>query len=406
MLARCCHLDRGVIYLLAWYVPDVLVRHKVDTSVESAWISAVATLLGVGATAAVAIFAFWYARLTNQATIDAAHANLKDQREQLDKTFAEQREQLNKTLAAQREQLDSTLAEQRTRTLNERFAAAAGQLGSDKPAAVRLAGVYAIAGLADDWEENRQTCVDVLCGYLRMPYEPDPGGGAAAEKQLDFRAGREVRHTAIRVITAHLKDDAAVSWRGLNFDFTGAAFDGGDFARAEFSGGRVSFDGAVFSGGEVSFSRAVFSAGEVSFTVARFSDGTVSFTKAEFTGGRVSFYGAEFSGDLVSFSSARFSGGEVSFEYARFSGGMVSFGDAEFTGGRVSFGRAGFSGGTVFFTGARFSAGEVSFTGAVFSGGEVYFDRADDWSVPPAFPWTGVPPQGVKLSKKEDQAQA
>ena len=70
-----------------------------------------------------------------------------------------------KALEEQRKQLDRTLAEQRTRTLNERFATAAGQLGSDKPPAVRLAGVYAMAGLADDWEENRQTCVDVLCGY-------------------------------------------------------------------------------------------------------------------------------------------------------------------------------------------------------------------------------------------------
>ena len=78
-------------------------------------------------------------------------------------------------LKEQGERLDRTLDEQRERTLNERFATAAGQLGSDKPPEVRLAGVYAMAGLADDWPENRQTCVDVLCGYLRMPYEPDPG---------------------------------------------------------------------------------------------------------------------------------------------------------------------------------------------------------------------------------------
>ena len=32
-----------------------------------------------------------------------------------------------------------------------------------------------MAGLADDWPENRQTCVDVLCAYLRLPYDPDPG---------------------------------------------------------------------------------------------------------------------------------------------------------------------------------------------------------------------------------------
>src|SRR5215472_4143271 len=140
------------------------------------------------------------------------------------KALDEQREQLNKTLAEQREQLKQTLAEQRTRTLNERFATAAGQLGSDKPPAVRLAGVYAMAGLADDWPENRQTCVDVLCAYLRMPYEPDPGQDAPAPEQLAFRASREVRHTVIRVTSAHLKADTAVPWSGLSLDFTGVVF--------------------------------------------------------------------------------------------------------------------------------------------------------------------------------------
>ena len=121
------------------------------------------------------------------------------------KALEEQRKQLDRTLGT-REQLDRTLAEQRTRTLNERFATAAEQLGGDKPPAVRLAGVYAMAGLADDWPENRQTCVDVLCAYLRMPYGPDPGDEAPGPERLAFRASREVRHTVIRVITAHLKD--------------------------------------------------------------------------------------------------------------------------------------------------------------------------------------------------------
>ena len=133
-------------------------------------------------------------------------ATSRDTEKTLDRTLAEQREQLDRTLAEQSRQLDRTLAEQRTRTLNERFATAAEQLGSDKPPAVRLAGVYAMAGLADDWEENRQTCVDVLCAYLRMPYEPDPGDEAPEPERLAFRASREVRHTVIRVITAHLRD--------------------------------------------------------------------------------------------------------------------------------------------------------------------------------------------------------
>jgi hypothetical protein len=62
------------------------------------------------------------------------------------------------------------------------------------PAAVRLAAVYAMAGLADDWEENRQTCVDVLCAYLRMPYPPDPGKDASEEDRIASQASREVRH--------------------------------------------------------------------------------------------------------------------------------------------------------------------------------------------------------------------
>src|SRR5215471_1463356 len=130
-------------------------------------------------------------------------------------------EQLDKTLQAQREQLDRTLAEQRTRTLNERFDTVAEHLGSDKPPAVRVAGVYAMAGLADDWPEHRQMCVEVLCAYLRMPYEPEPGGDAPVEKRLAFQASREVRHTVIRVIAAHLNGTAPVSWCGLNFDFRG-----------------------------------------------------------------------------------------------------------------------------------------------------------------------------------------
>ena len=121
---------------------------------------------------------------------------------------------------------------------------AASQLGSDKPPTVRLAGVYAMAGLADEWEANQQTCINVLCGYLRMPYEPDPGEEAPEAARLAFRASREVRHTLIRVITAHLKVGTGF-WRGLDFDFTGVVFDGGDFSGAEFSGGQ-SFPTARF----------------------------------------------------------------------------------------------------------------------------------------------------------------
>ena len=107
--------------------------------------------------------------------------------------------------------------------------------------------------------------------------------------RLAFRANREVRHTVIRVITAHLRDGAAVSWQGLNFDFTGVVFDGGDFRDARFSGGTVSFADAEFSGGKVHFDGAKFSGGEVDFAGAKFSGGRVRFGGAKFSGGTVSF---------------------------------------------------------------------------------------------------------------------
>jgi hypothetical protein len=68
-----------------------------------------------------------------------------------------------------------------------------------------------MAGLADDWQDHRQMCVDVLCAYLRMPYEPGPGDDAPVEKRLVLQASREVRHTVIRVITAPLNGTASVS---------------------------------------------------------------------------------------------------------------------------------------------------------------------------------------------------
>jgi uncharacterized protein YjbI with pentapeptide repeats len=349
----------------------------------------------------------------------------------------------------------STFQATEIRVLNERFLAITAQLGDDQ-ASVRLAGVHAMAGLADDWVENRQTCVDVLCACLRMPYEPDPGPGAPASDLLAFRANREVRHTIIRVVTLHLRPEALTSWGGLNLDFTGVQFDGGDFTDAQFSGGTVRFSGAQFSGGMVDFTGAQFSGGMVDFTGAkisggtlgfahaRFSDGTVRFDYAQFSGRSVRFHGAKFSGGTVRFTGAQFSrnmvrfdntqfcgasvdftgvkilGGSLRFGDAQFSGGTVDFtgmkifggsvrfGGAQFSGGTVCFGRAQLSGGTVYlsakfsagavtFPGAKFSGASVRFHGARFSGGAVDLSSPNDWSHPPTFDFTGNPPSGLEL---------
>jgi hypothetical protein len=129
-----------------------------------------------------------------------------------------------------------------------RFGAVTQQLGHEV-AAVRLAGVVALAQLADEFEINRQMCIDGLCAYIRMPYDPKASSIKEGEK--------EVRLSIISEIVKRLQKDASPSWSEFNFDFSGATFDGGNFSGAQFSGGEVNFYEAQFSGGVVNFSEII-----------------------------------------------------------------------------------------------------------------------------------------------------
>jgi uncharacterized protein YjbI with pentapeptide repeats len=291
-------------------------------------------------------------------------------------------------------------AREDTKLFNERFTKASDQLGSDQ-AAVRLAGVYAMAGLADDWAAGRQTCIEVLCAYLRMPYTPPaddtaapvatlaqrvlrraaPVPGDDADVQAERRQEREVRNTVLDVIGEHLRPAGQGSrprWQGHRFNFRGAVIDGGDLSRITTSGDtELTFNEATFVGTKVSFEEATFVGGMVSFREATFSAGEVSFFNATFSGGAVNFAGAVFSGGDVDFSSATFTDGDVFFGGATFGAGVVSFSHATFSGGVVFFGAATFSGGEVPLNSATFAGGHLLFSGAVFSGGLVDFSGAD-----------------------------
>lgn len=251
--------------------------------------------------------------------------------------------------------------------LTERYAKAAEQLGHEQ-AAVRLAGVYAMARLADDWPEQRQVCVDVLCAYLRMPYETDPAGPG-------FRHGeREVRLTIIRTIRSHLQDPSAVTtWCGLDLAFTGATFDGGDFSGSTFTGGRIDFFGSTFCGGRIDFSRSTFSGGEVFFRGSTFSAAEIDFTGSTYSGGRVDFSCSTFAGGEAHFSRSTYSGGGVGFTGSTFSGGRVYFESSTYSGGHVHFSHSTYSGGHISFERSKFTGGEVSFSASMFSGSNVSF---------------------------------
>jgi hypothetical protein len=207
----------------------------------------------------------------------------------------------------------------------ERFGSAAKQLGDADPA-VRIAGVYAMASAADEAGKfgRRQQCIDVLCGYLRLPYEPELGeshhteivttarppetsvlqtGRETTLHQKIRQNDREVRQTIVRVISARVETYADVKWSKHNYDFTGVYFEDAPFMFAEFLGDATLFDKATFSGERTNFSNAKFAGYTTSFTRAKFQNNS-TFSWAEFSGRNVRFWDTTFSGRDTDFSHA------------------------------------------------------------------------------------------------------
>jgi len=128
-------------------------------------------------------------------------------------------------LAARRQRYVELDLEQKEHDANERrvtelYGKAADQLGSDK-APVRLAGVYALERLAQDQPQHRQTVVNLLCAYLRMPYTPpaSPDETEAAQEQL-------VRMTVQDVLETHLRPaDEARFWPDMDLRITGTTLE-------------------------------------------------------------------------------------------------------------------------------------------------------------------------------------
>lgn len=165
---------------------------------------------------------------------------------------------------------------ERTKLFNERFKVAAELLNGEQPG-LRVAGVSAMAGLADDWEAQRQMCVDTLIDTLKL-HEDDV----------------QTANKIFRVLRARLGSRReAGPWSGLSFDFTGVRFVDADFSERRFTGA-VIFDGAEFTGDHTSFERTAFRDVVLSFHGTRFVDTEVSFQDVYLLRGAVEFVGATF----------------------------------------------------------------------------------------------------------------
>ncbi|MDN3460833.1 pentapeptide repeat-containing protein [Rhodococcus sp. APC 3903] len=165
-----------------------------------------------------------------------------------------EKERGEQQLAQQRAQADADLQEQ-TRTalrtherevirdLRSRYTATAAQL-AHKSAAIRLAGVYALASLADDWQQQNepdesQVCIDLLRAYLRTPNTLTPPLLAA---ELPDTGELEVRKTILLTLhrRRHATEPGPKSWRNFYCTVTGADLTNLRLGSADLSGANLS----------------------------------------------------------------------------------------------------------------------------------------------------------------------
>ena len=218
------------------------------------------------------------------------------------------------------EQQQAGRAEKREkdRIVDTKMQDAINQLGSDK-ASTRIAGVYALADIADTYRGGyRQRVVDILCGYLRSDRETYPlgeDGKPATGLPRSGDADKAVESTILSMFVAHLKkgprdENGDVTlrqqvrndqlWCDCSFDLHGATFHED-----------VRLIGTTFEHG-LNFQGTKFERG-ANFSGAHFTGGA-DFLMAHFTGG-ADFGGADLDG--ANFSGAHFTGG-ANFVMAEF----------------------------------------------------------------------------------------
>ena len=211
---------------------------------------------------------------------------------------------------------------------------------SSKNASVRLGGIYALVGLADEWldddnidEEPRvkeaQVIINNLCSYIRTPFEladkrevfledkePDNYPGNYDKDRSKFYEEYHIRESIFKEIDNHLTvlvdghdRDLSGPWCSFTFNFDNSPIFY-DLIYLKYT--NTSFNGAKF------YARAIFENshffGLTDFTNAKFF-GRTSFNDTFFIGG-VSFRGAVFMGE-TSFQPTLFKD-EVHFDYADF----------------------------------------------------------------------------------------
>ncbi|MCG8919424.1 pentapeptide repeat-containing protein [Actinokineospora sp. PR83] len=322
--------------------------------------------IGVGGGGLFALYLAWRRQRSTEADLDNR-----------ERTLAHQLVVAAKTEAHQERVAAATERDAEARRITDLYTKAVEQLGSEK-APVRLGGLYALERLAQDHAEQRQTIVNVLCAYLRMPYdlpEQAPEPGADKDLLLEHRERiqeREVRLTAQRLLATHLRPGpdentpAATFWIDIDIDLTGATLIDLELDACTIRAAR--FSEAIFTGitrfNGATFTHTAWFNGATFTHTAWFNGATFTHT-ARFN--RATFTDTAWFKEAIFTHTAWFTG--VTFaDIAWFNG--VTFTDAAWFEGATFTHTAGFNGvtftGIAWFEGTTFTS-NASFDGATFT---------------------------------------
>lgn len=274
--------------------------------------------IGLGGGGLFALYLAW----RRQHSTEIGLAQKQQDQADVARAYELQRETFDTTRRHQERVAAATERDAEARRITDLYTKAVEQLGSEK-APVRLGGLYALERLAQDHVEQRQTIVNVLCAYLRMPYTlPDALPADEVDDKLitahrERIQEREVRLTAQRIIAHHLRtggdpdNQAKTFWVDIDLDLTGAIL--------------IDFDLAHCTIRDAQFNDATC-VGDAFFGHATFT-GTARFGKATFTG-IAWFHDIKFHGDAW-FWGVKFIS-KVLFTRSTLAG-RTSFNEATFT---------------------------------------------------------------------------
>ncbi|PRY32696.1 pentapeptide repeat protein [Umezawaea tangerina] len=185
---------------------------------------------------------------------------------------------------------------------DERFARSVEMLGHEADQ-VRVGAMHALAGLTFSSPRYKQTVLDVLCAYLRRPFDHEGYKRYSDDPEKLVRDGveeepaktdreREVRRTAQRLITDLLPWGMDTDPTAYHLDLTGASLE--YFRLSGRRVGRIVARRANFYG--ITMINEVEASKPSLFSGARFH-GRVSAADARFDGG-LSFQDVRFAGEL------------------------------------------------------------------------------------------------------------